>query len=51
VSAVLLTPVEREAQRRRRERAREERRRREARTGPGEPPSQAPSPGRLDLRG
>jgi hypothetical protein len=51
VSPVLLTPVEREAQRRRRERAREERRRREAATAPGESPPQAPPLGRLDLRG
>jgi hypothetical protein len=47
VSAVLLTPVEREAARRRRERARDDRRRREA---PAKAPSDAASAARIDLR-
>jgi hypothetical protein len=51
VRAPLLTPLEREAERRRREQAREERRRRERRDPePREPGEEEPRP-RLDVRG
>lgn len=47
----VLTPVDREAERRRREQAREERRRRDRATAAAEPAPEDGEPPRIDVRG